>query len=64
MTTEQNALADAILDWAHDNYATSYGASVLVECYTREELVEAFSNLKTAQSFAELRDEMFLNARF
>ena len=64
MTNEQNALADAILNWAHGNYSKSFGASVLVECYTRQELVEAFSSLKAAQSFAELQDEMFSNAQF
>lgn len=55
---------NAIKEWAMENYATSYGASCLIECYTDEELDASFSSLRVAQSFAELRDEQFSNAQF
>lgn len=54
----------AIKAWAMDNYATSYGASCLIECYTDEEIDANFASLREAQLIAEIRDEQFSSAQF
>ena len=53
---------NAIKAWALENYASSYGASVLVECYSNEELDAEFESLEEAIKFAKLKDEQESNA--
>ena len=51
------ALVDKIKEWANANYETSYGASVIVECYTDAEIEQQFKSVADAQEFAELQDD-------
>ena len=51
------ALVDDIKAWANKHYETSYGASVIVECYTDAEIEQEFNSVADAQEFAELQDD-------
>jgi hypothetical protein len=51
----------AIKEWAQANYAKSYGASALLECFTDEELRAEFKNLAEAKRWAKLQSEARAN---
>lgn len=51
-----------IKSWALDNYATSYGASFLVECFSDAELEEKFERSEDAIAFAKWKDEQGVSA--
>jgi len=54
---------EQIKAWAMDNYAESYGASSLIECWTDEELDAEFKSLEDAKSAAKLWDEQYHSVR-
>lgn len=57
-------LVEEIKEWAMENYDVSYGATVLVECFTDEELEEKFDTLKEAMEFAELWTEQYEDIQY
>ncbi len=52
----------AIKEWATANFAKSYGASALAECFTDEELRSEFKNLGEAKRWAKLQSEQHASA--
>ena len=51
----------AIKEWTTANYAKSYGASALVECFTDDELRAEFKDLAEAKRWAKLQSEQHAN---
>ena len=43
---------EAIKQWALENYASSWGASTLIECFTDEELDAEFESFDAAKQWA------------
>lgn len=54
-----STLEQRIREWAMDNYSTSYGASVLIECFDDGELEKEFKSLADAKRFAQLKDGQY-----
>ena len=52
---------EAIKEWAQANYAKSYGASALLECFTDDELRAQFKDLAAAKRWAKAQSEARAN---
>jgi len=63
MAKNQEQLVARVKAWAMRNYNKLWGASVIIECMTDEEIAAEFQTLQDAVDFAELQTEARQNAR-
>lgn len=51
----------SVKDWALANYEKEWGASVIIECLSDNDIANQFHSLRDAQDFAKLQSEMRSN---
>lgn len=58
----EQRLIEEIKQWAIDNYSTSYGCSVIVECWDCE-MWDQYKTVEEVKSYVAIVDEQYLESK-